>query len=238
MHPNCTFQGSLGSSRLGPPNSSQTVSVSSPQSRSSSSASPAPSLSLSLSICLPNPGHSISLFPIRIRAPLLVHSIPPKLRVDSLAVALIRSPHPLDPSLPSSRHPIPPSPLFLEPGFGEKQARRTRRYPFLEALYSCHLDTFCTKPHVPKQHRPSRGKKRDRQKQKFPAPHPLNNCLDFFPIRDRFVTHHAELSSTPQKIFAQPRHQPTQHTTRHDTKTQLATCLLFLTAKPRGCLGL
>lgn len=36
VHPNCTFQGSLGSSRLGPPNSSQTVSVSSPQSRSSS----------------------------------------------------------------------------------------------------------------------------------------------------------------------------------------------------------
>lgn len=91
----------------------------------------------------------------------------------------------------------------------------------MEALYSCHLDTFCTKPHVPKQHRPSRGKKRDRQKQKFPAPHPLT-CLDFFPIRDRFVTHHAELSSTPQKIFAQPRHQPAQHnTTRHDTTVRL-----------------
>lgn len=66
----CTSQlyipGSLGSSRLGPPNSSQTVSVSSPQSRSSSSASPALSLSLSLSICLPTQV-TPSLSPIRIR---------------------------------------------------------------------------------------------------------------------------------------------------------------------------
>lgn len=66
----CTSQlyipGSLGSSRLGPPNSSQTVSVSSPQSRSSSSASPA--LSQSQPIYLSTyPGYSLSLSAIRIR---------------------------------------------------------------------------------------------------------------------------------------------------------------------------
>lgn len=65
VHPNCTFQGSLGSSRLGPPNRSQTVSVSSPQSRSSSSASPA--ASQSQPICLLASQVSLSVFPIRIR---------------------------------------------------------------------------------------------------------------------------------------------------------------------------
>lgn len=70
VHPNCTFQGSLGSSRLGTPNSSQTVSVSSPQSRSSSSASPASlsPLTAYLSVYLSRLlSLSLSRPPIRIR---------------------------------------------------------------------------------------------------------------------------------------------------------------------------
>lgn len=62
------------------------------------------------------------------------------------------------------------------------------------------------------------GEKKGIAKNKNSQHRTLFACLDFFPIRDRFVTHHAELSSTPQKIFAQPRH--TANTTRH-TKRRL-----------------
>lgn len=95
----------------------------------------------------------------------------------------------------------------------------------MEALVSCHLDTFCTKPHVPNQHRPSRGKK-GIAKNKNSQHRTLLTCLDFFPTRDRFVTHHAELSSTPPKNIRAAT--PPANTTRHDTTTQLATCCFCL----------
>lgn len=201
---------------MGPPNSSQTVSVSSPQSRSSSSAF---SSSLAVSAYL-----SVYL------ARLLFLSLPSGsgLRFwcllfllscvsDSLAVALIREPTP--PRSVSSQvpgHLIPPSPLFPEPGFGEKQARRTRRYPFLEALYSCHLDTFCTKPHVPKQHRPSRGKK-GIAKNKNSQHRTLFACLDTF-SRSAIDLLPTTLSclQLPKKYSRSHATQPTQHDTRND----------------------
>lgn len=177
VHPNCAFQGSLGSTRLGPPNSSQTVSVSSPQSRSSSSAfSSSGSPSLGLSICLPKPGDyyylSLSGSP-QDPAPLLSPSIPSEPRVDSLAVALILEPTPpKSVSFPSPRHPIPPSPLFRQPGFGEKQARQTRRYPFLEALYSCHLDTFLYQATRSEPAPTRQGEKKGSPKTKIPSTAP------------------------------------------------------------------
>lgn len=88
----------------------------------------------------------------------------------------------------------------------------------MEALYSCHLDTFCTKPHVPKQHRPSRGKK-GIAKNKNSQHRTLFACLDTF-SRSAIDLLPTTLSclQLPQKIFAQPRH--TANTTRH-TKRRL-----------------
>lgn len=105
----------------------------------------------------------------------------------------------------------------------------------MEALYSVTWTLFVPS-HTFRSSTDQAGEKKGIAKNKNSQHRTLFACLDFFPIRDRFVTHHAELSSTPPKnIRAATPHS--QHNTTHETTTQLATCC-FLPAKPTRCLGL